>query len=219
MKTLTLLLVMVGLVPAFAQKKFAVSVHLAPIYGHNDSKIRLGGGPNQPPASEFIMESNGLSYQLGLSARYAFSPKWSIMTGIWAAHVVSSKLDVVQDGIPYSIRYTYSHPFSNSYQSPLLINYQVSTKRLSPYVSFGATFAYRRTSYVDLSGNGEFTPIKIGKPVVVTPLLGVGVLYNLTEHLTLIAQPTLQYNVESHSAYDYYHSYSLSLQTQLMYRF
>ncbi|MBN8824540.1 MULTISPECIES: outer membrane beta-barrel protein [unclassified Spirosoma] len=220
MKTLTFLLFMVGVAPAFAQGKWALSVHLAPTYTHNDSKITAGGGLNPPlPVSEFVIKSNGLSYSLGVSARYAFSPKWSVTTGIWASHIATSKTDLVQDGIPYTIRYTYNHPFSNFYSAPLLINYQVSTKRLSPYISLGTTFGFRRKSYVDLTGNGDYVAVKIGKPVVVTPLVGVGVLYNLTEHMTLIAQPTIQYDVESHSNYDYYHAYSLSLQTQLMYRF
>ncbi|GAB4027919.1 hypothetical protein [Spirosoma gilvum] len=216
MKTLLFLFFIVGVAPAFAQSRFAVSAQLAPVYAHADSKITAGGGA---PVSEFIINSNGLSYSLGINARYAFSPKWSITTGIWATHVATSKQDVVQDGNSYTVRYEYNHPFSNFYKAPLLINYQSSTKRLSPYFSLGATFDFRGTSYVDLSGNGEYTAVKFGKAVVVTPLVGIGALYNLTKHTALIVQPTLQYDIESRPAYTYYHSYQVSLQAQLLYRF
>jgi hypothetical protein len=221
MKTLTFLLVIGSMATAFGQHKFALSVQLAPIYTHADSKVifPFADPSTQLPTTEFRAVSNGLSYSLGVAARYAFSPKWSIGTGIWATHSAVGKSDFLQNGIPYTVRYQYNHPFNNFYKAPLLINYQSSTKRLSPYFSAGATFDFRGTSYVDINGNGELVPAKFGKAVVITPLLGVGVIYGLTEHLSLIAQPTIQYNIESHPSYSYFHAYQISLQTQLMYKF
>ena len=221
MKTLICLLLIGSVGTVFGQHKFALSIQLAPIYTHADSKVifPFADPATQFPTTEFSAVSNGLNYSLGVAARYAFSPKWSVGTGIWATHSAVGKSDYLQNGIPFTVRYQYNHPFTNLYKVPLLINYQSSTKRLSPYFSAGATFDFRGTSYVDLNGNGELTPIKFGKAMVITPLLGVGVIYDLSDRMSLIVQPTIQYNVESHPSYSYYHSYQLSLQTQLMYRF
>ncbi|AUD01129.1 outer membrane beta-barrel protein [Spirosoma pollinicola] len=221
MKTLTCLLLIASVNTAFGQHKFALSIQLAPICTHTNLKaiFPFADPATQSPNTEFSAVSNGLSYLVGVTARYAFSPKLSVGTGIWATHSATGKTNYVQNGFASSIRYKYNHPFTNLYKIPLIINYQSSTKRLSPYFSAGATFDLRGTSYVDLSGNGELIPIKVGKAVVITPLLGVGMTYNLSDHISLIVQPTIQYNIDSHPSYSYYHYYQLSLQNQLMYKF
>lgn len=220
-KTLTCLLMVSSMATVSGQQRFALSIQVAPIYTHADSKIvfPFADPATKSPTTDISVVSNGLNYSLGVGAHYAFSPKWSIATGIWATHAAVGKSSLVQNGIPYTVRYQYNHPFTNHYKAPLLIKYQASTKRLSPYFSAGATFDFRGTSYIDITGNGEFVPIKVGKAVVVTPLLGVGVIYSLTDHLSLSIQPTIQYNIDSHPTYSYYHSYQISLQTQLLYKF
>ena len=208
------------MVPALGQGRFALSVQLTPIYTHSDAKIvfPFADQVTQLSTTEFVAISNGLNYSLGITGRYSFSSKWSISTGIWANHALAAKSDFTQNGIPFTLRYHYNHPFTNSYRAPLLINYQSSIKRLSPYFSVGTTFDFRATSYVDLNGNGDLTPIKIGKAIVVTPFVGIGILYGLTEHMSLIAQPIIQYNVEPHSSYTYFHAYQVGVQTRLMYK-
>ena len=218
---LLLLLLTVGNpMAASGQSEFSLSVNLAPVYTHTDFSITF---PFTDPATQLPVQlaanSNGISYALGITGRYAFSRNWSVSTGVWATHTLSGKTTLVQNGIPATIRYTYSHPFTNWYKTPLLVNYQASDKQLSPYFSAGVTFDFRGTSYIDTQGNGEEVPIKIGKAVVVTPLLGLGAIYRLNEHFLVVAQPTIQYNLQSHSDYSYYHLYQLGLQTQLMYQF
>ena len=221
MKNLTFLLLVANIGHVFGQHKFALSIQLAPIYSHADSKVifPFADPATQLPTTEIRAVSNSLNYSLGVAARYAFSSKWSVGTGIWATHSAVSKSDYLQNGIPFTIRYQYNYPFTNLYKVPLLINYQSSTKRLSPYFSAGVTFDFRGISYVDVSGNGELLPIKFGKALVVTPLLGAGFIYGLTNHLSLIAQPTVQYSIAPHPTYSYAHSYQISLQNQLMYKF
>lgn len=139
---------MIGsLTTVFGQHKFALSIQLAPIYTHADAKISFPLA-NQSPTDELIAVSNGLKYSLGVTTRYAFSPKWSIGAGIWATHSAVGKEVYMQNGIPTTIRYQYKHPFTNLYKAPLLINYQSSTNRLSPYFSAGVTFDFRGTSYL-----------------------------------------------------------------------
>ena len=221
MKGLTYLLFIITTTTttAVGQRKIALSLQVAPIYGHDDSQIRTGGLPNQPPATQITAASNGLSYSVGLSLRYAFTPRWSLTSGLWATHTLTAKTNFVQDGVPYTFQYGYNHPLSHAYKAPLLVNYQVTTHRLSPYVSLGATFNFRATSYVDLSGSGEYVALKVGKPVVVIPYVGLGLVYQLSPHWSVLAQPAFQYNLQARPSYDYYHSYQVSWQTQVMYRF
>ncbi|GAB3788487.1 hypothetical protein GCM10028818_55140 [Spirosoma horti] len=156
---------------------------------------------------------------MGLSSRYSFSPKWSASAGIWATHVLSSTAYFDINGSSIRIPYHYSHPFTNAYKVPLSVNYQSSKNRLSPYFSIGASLDFRGVSYVDLAGNGQEVPVKLGKALIVTPLVGIGAIYRLNNHLLAVAQPTIQYNVQSHPTYSYYHSYQIGLQMQLMHQF
>lgn len=220
-KIVTGLFILASTGVAFSQPKLSLSLQLAPTYAHGDSRVifPFPDQATQLPTTELISVSNGLTYSVGVAARYGLTAKWSVSTGLWATHTVLTKADYSQNGIQFTIRYQYNHPFTNLYRAPLLIHYQSSTKRLSPYFSIGATFDFRGITYVDLSGNGELIPVKFGKALVVTPLVGAGLRYSLNKHLSLIAQPTLQYSVDPHPTYSYFHFYQLSLQTQLMYSF
>ncbi|QHV99016.1 PorT family protein [Spirosoma endbachense] len=205
----------------FGQSRFAVAVNLAPIYAHTDYKLDLPFPDlnTQLPTTVVTSASHALNYMLGLSARYSFSPKWSASTGIWATHGLDGTSHIDINGISTQLPYRYSHPFTNAYKVPLLVNYQSSTKRLSPYFSLGASLDFRSISYVDLDGTGEEVPVKFGKALAITPLIGIGAIYQLNNHLLLIAQPTMQYNLQDHSGYSYYHSYQIGLQMQLMHLF
>ncbi|QHV99410.1 PorT family protein [Spirosoma endbachense] len=205
----------------FGQTKFALSINLAPIYTHTDynSTLPFPDSNTQSPTTVVTSSSHGLNYMLGLSARYNFSPKWSASTGIWATHGLSGTTHFDINGISAQLPYRYSHPFTNAYKVPLLVNYESSTKRLSPYFSMGASLDFRSVSYVELEGNGQEVPVKFGKALIITPIIGVGAIYQLNNHLLIVAQPTIQYNVQSHPTYAYYHSYQIGLQMQLMHQF
>ena len=217
--TLAGLLIISGLIPVFGQSRFSVSFNLAPIYGHTDFKsiAPIPDPDTQSPTTEIVSNQRGVGYWFGLMGRYEFSPKWSASVGIRAGHGLSTTGYISLGSINIPLHYQYSHPFQNAYAIPLLLNYQSSTKRLSPYFSAGVTLNFRSASYVDI--NGEEVPVKFGKAITITPLAGAGIIYRLTQKLSLIAQPTIQYNVQSHPTYAYYHSYGLSLQTQLLYHF
>lgn len=211
-------LLVVNLLTAFGQNKFAFSVNIAPVYAHSDfSTVAPYSTPNSTVTlTKYAGNANGLNYSIGLMGWYNFSPKWSASVGIWATHPVTNKLNVTYNGVPSSMTYQYNHPFANLYKVPLLVNYQSSLKKLSPYFSAGVSFDFRGISYVDLNGNGEYVAVKFGKAVALTPLVGVGLIYGLTNHLSLLAQPTFQYDLQTRPSYDYYHLYQLSLQTQLI---
>ena len=216
---LTLIGVVSSLSSVFGQSRFSILLNVAPTYTHNATKqmITVADATSQLVPTEFITKSNSVGYSAGLMGRYALSTRWSASVGVWATQLTSTKGDFSFNGSQSSINYHNTHPFSFAYKIPLLINYQLSDKRLSPYFSAGVSLNFRAKSYVDL-GNGEEVAVTYGKPVVVTPLVGAGAIYRINGHLSIIAQPTIQYNLP-HSTYSYYRSYQLSLQTQVMYNF
>ena len=206
------------LIMAQAQSRFLFSINLAPVFSHADYSVSLPlpDPATQLPTTEFSTVTNGLNYSIGLMGWYNFSPKWSVSTGVFANHAITSTTKFIQNGQEGVINYRYNHPFSHTFKTPLQLNFRPSPKQLSPYFSLGTTFDFRGTSYVDIFGNGEYVPVKFGKAVVATPLLGAGISYQINNRLSLIAQPTIQYNLQDHSTYNYYHAYQLSLQTHLV---
>lgn len=170
MKTWTFLCITGLLFPGtieltFGQTNFALSINLAPIYAHTDynSTLPFPDANTQSPTTVVTSSSHGINYMLGLSARYSFSPKWSASTGIWATHGLSGTTHFDVNGISALIPYHYSHPLTNAYKVPLWVNFQSSTKRLSPYFSMGASLDFRSVSYVDLNGMERKYPLNLGK--------------------------------------------------------
>ncbi|MCX6218532.1 hypothetical protein [Spirosoma sp.] len=209
-------LLLINLQNSFGQSKFSVSVNLAPVYTHTDFSLPVPL-PNSPVVlTEYAGRAYGLHYSVGLMGWYHFSSKWSASAGIWATHQAIGKTNITYNGVASSTTYQYNHPFNNYYKVPVQINYQPAQKKLSPYFSAGVSFDLRGTSYVDLFGDGTYTAVKFGKPVVVTPLVGVGLIYQLTNRLSLLTQPTFQYDLQARPANNYYHAYQVSLQTQLI---
>lgn len=217
---LTLMLIVGIHLPSLGQRKFSLSVSMAPIYGHSDAKlvVPIADPATQSPSTEVVTNAHSVGYSFGLMGRYDFSEKWSVSTGLWATNSLTSTIDASENGSPSTLTYTNRHPLTFVYKIPLLINYRPLTTRLSPYLSAGASGDIRSKSYVIL-GNGEEIPVSFGKAMVVTPLLGLGGSYRFNDRLSLIVQPTIQYDVQSRPSYEYFHIYQLSLQTQLMYHF
>ncbi|QDK80905.1 outer membrane beta-barrel protein [Spirosoma sp. KCTC 42546] len=206
--------------PAFGQRKFSLAVSLGYSQSHSDYKsiVPIPDPITQLSPTELVASSNGKGYGFGLLVRYAFSPKWSVNAGIAAGQSLSAKGYFSQNGTRISVNYTNTHRNEFAYSIPVQINYQSSTKRLSPYFSVGASLGFRAKSYVDL-GNGQEVAVKFGEPVTITPGVGVGVIYRLNEHYSLLVQPGFSYNVQAHPTYVYYHAYSVGLSTQLLYTF
>lgn len=211
---------MSALGPVFGQSKFSVALRAGYSYGHSDSKqiAPIPDPVTQASSSEVVTSSHSTGYSFGLVVRYAFSPKWSVNAGISAGQALATKGYFSQNGNEIPVSYTNTHRDEFAYSIPIQVNYQSTTKRLSPYFTVGAALGFRAKSYVDL-GNGQEVAVKIGKPVTITPGVGIGVIYRLNEHYSLIAQPGFSYNVQDHSNYVYYHAYSVGLNAQIMYNF
>lgn len=209
-----------GINPILGQSRFSVSFNIAPIYGHSAYKaiLPLSIDPAYP-TTEVISRSHSLGYSFGLLGHYNFSPKWSLSAGVWATSFLSTDGEFSTNGTSVLISLPNHHPFRYGYRIPVLLNYQPSSKRISPYFSLGTSANFRQTSYVYI--NGQEIPIKTGKAIVNGPLIvGAGAIFNLKEHTSLVIQPLLEYNLKAKpSDYIYSHSYSLSLQVQLRHHF
>ncbi|MVM36602.1 outer membrane beta-barrel protein [Spirosoma sp. HMF3257] len=209
-----------GLSPVFGQSKFSVALRVGYSYGHTDSKLIVPiPDPNtQLSSTEIVTSLHNTGYAVGLLVRYAFSPKWSVNAGITASQTLSAKGYYSENRNEIPFNYTNTHRNEFAYGVPLQINYQSSTRRISPYFSAGVSLGFRAKSYVDF-GNGQEVAVKLGKPVTITPGVGIGAIYRLNERCSLIVQPGFSYNLDAHSTYVYYHAYSVGLSAQLLYNF
>lgn len=104
---------------------------------------------------------------------------------------------------------------NHQFQVPLLVQYQLTDKRLTPY--FSAGLMLEKTKYYVLSQRSPAQSIVlIDAPTdpQLKYLLGAGMRYQFNEQLAGTMQPTFVCGTRSGT-----HSYQLSLQTQLMFQF
>lgn len=177
-------------------------VSIAPSYWFNYNpysyqiNFTYNGSTTQTPASGYDLVSS-----FGLTTRYHFTPKWDVSVGIFyyrnTNHIKSPQG-------PYG-EFT---PFtSQGWQLPVLVNYRLTDRRLSPYFSTGAIFTRNRT----------FTE----RPITTDGVLGVGLNYRIDSGLSLLLQPTGSYSFYRPASnpsltLTHYNSYSLGLQVQLI---
>lgn len=144
------------------------------------------------------LSGHTIASSVGLTARYHFKPKWDLSVGL-LYNSNSSHLKTPQsDDIQLTSRYI---------QLPILVNYRLSDRPLSAYISAGA-FLSKSKTFSD-------------EPVKSNALIGVGLDYRLNSKLSLLLQPTasyLLYKPASNTLFQYnnYNSYSFGLQTQLI---
>ncbi|AUD04095.1 porin family protein [Spirosoma pollinicola] len=187
--------------PSVAQSRFS----LAPAYWFNynpyssKTTYTYNGSPTQILASGHSIISS-----FGLTARYRFNPRWDVSVGALYyrdANHNKSPLGPYGELAPF---------ISKGWQLPLLVNFRLTDRRLSPYFSTGIIFARSNT----------FT----ARPVTTDGIVGVGLIYRFDAGLSLLVQPTASYGFyrpSSDAVYTLtqYSSYSLGLQTQLIWSF
>jgi hypothetical protein len=178
---------------------------IAPAYGYNLGYEQFTYQSNDKEFLQFTENTKGSS--AGLTTHYAISPQWDVSVGIHGVFLASTALyHYNQTNHTFAIQGTHSYV-----QLPVLINYRLSQKRLTPYFSGGALFSNRamRANSVGINTSVQ---------------AGIGIDYQLSPKLSLLIQPTGSYLLtrpkdNATSEYNPYHSYIVSLQTQLMWRF
>lgn len=195
------LLLSLGLITVSTSLLLAQSrVSIAPTYWYSYAtysyQVRSTSGSEGP----FTGHSAGSS--VGLTARYHFNPKWDMSVGLlynWDSIIWDSSLSSLN--LPKIT--------TEAIQLPVLVNYRLTARRLSPYFSAGA-FLYKSK-----------TP---KEPIKVNGILGVGLDYRLNSGLSLLIQPKASYLFfrpakDALPEITNFVSYNLGIQAQLIWHF
>lgn len=202
-------LIFAGFVLSFskvlAQSKFALSATVAPFYTHykTNNIVIL---PDKNGVLYSYMDKSKGSWRgswFGLNGRYSFSSKWSASTGLWFNKSIAN-------GGNTNAR---SHNFS----IPVMVNFQTSARKLSPYFSAGALWNFETTTHLDIADVAQSLVFKSGDRTFKTSMMaGAGGIYNFSKHLSVIGQPTFSYIIPP-SGYNA-RTYQLSFNVQLLYK-
>jgi hypothetical protein len=201
MKSLLLFLAVFGASNAYLSAQSRVSV--APTYWFNDNAysyqvdVSLVG-----PTSRINVDEHNQTSSFGLSAHYQFAPKWDASVGALYYRGKANLIVLSDQGdrIPYT---------QEGWQVPVLVNYQLTEGRLSPYFSIGALWA----KAAKLAGGSK-----------TSGLVGIGLNYRFSSALSLLLQPTASYSFKRPSntsvlQFSNYTNYTLGVQTQLNWHF
>ena len=205
-----------------AQSRFSLSVTGGPVVNHASARYNIllpdtsPGLGGQTIVTTVDNQSTQGGYSIGLSAIYAFTPHWSISTGFWYNQLSMNGTN------PFDGGNTPARIISRNFQVPLLINYRLTSNRLSPYFSLGSLANFRRSTIFrsETSTGPEEGRVLFGKSAAdYRAVVGAGVVYQLNKHLSLIAQPLLIWRFKPAGDYERYVAYQVNGQIQLMYSF
>lgn len=128
-------------IPAVGQSRFSLSVNAAPVwsFANTSATFLVPDGNGGFENFNFATKGRAFNYQFGLLCRYHLSPHWSVATGLWGIREVSSTVDLTQNGQTVTINSPLSRQVFLDYKVPVLINFQPLLRRLSPYLTLGAT--------------------------------------------------------------------------------
>lgn len=205
---------------AFGQHRVSVQATVAPalvrtnynrtyLYPDSDGQIV------EPVFLAGVVSAAG--YTAGLTTHYAYAPGWSVAAGVWynQATLRQARPGAAGGGLT-AIR-------SRTVRIPLLLSYQPSTRRLSPYFSLGLLLDFPMASRVIVTRDGQPTQhlrLSADAGPVFQPMLGAGGRYRLARRWALIVQPVWTYNLGRFGgAQTYNSSYEWSILAQLSYSF
>lgn len=188
------------IIPLSAQTRFSIAPTLGFMWGQDEYQLQQAG----TDFSHYSATNKGLS--VGVTGRYYVSTKLDVSIGL-ALNALSVNAQQ-QYNQPYQ---TMGVKLTTGYaQVPVLIDYRLLSKRLSPYVSLGASFS----NYNRIASKGA---------IYTSALVGIGVDYRLGSKLSLLVQPTGSYLLkqapnDAYNTFSPYHSYLVGLQIQLIWR-
>ncbi|MCK8496127.1 hypothetical protein M0L20_29945 [Spirosoma sp. RP8] len=202
MKSLLLFLAVFGPSTTYLSAQSRISIAPTYWYNYNSNSYQADVaflGSN----SRINVDEHNLTSSFGLSAHYQFAPKWDASVG--ALYYRGKANLIILSGQGERIPYT-----QEGWQVPVLVNYQLTSSRLSPYFSIGALFAKSTT----------ITSGSIGT----SGLVGAGLSYRFSSALSLLLQPTASYSfnrpgINEVVQFSNFINYTLGVQTQLSWYF
>lgn len=183
-----------------AQKRMSI----APTYwyDYNPSSyqvsLNFSGLPSQSEGTGRTTVSS-----VGLTASYHFTSQWNLSLGVLYSR---NTIHIQSPQGPFGESPSFT---SKGVRIPALLNYRLTTRQLSPYVSAGAIFTKDNTYEDAIKTDG---------------MIGVGLDYRFSSALSLLLQPNAIYSFSSPINGSSYHltnyrSYTLGIQTQLIWHF
>ncbi|MEZ0543098.1 outer membrane beta-barrel protein [Fibrella arboris] len=111
-------------------------VSIAPAYWLNATKTSYQVDVLNPNGSRTLIPADIRSTvsSVGLTARYHVTPKWDVSVGALYYRNTARTANWQGPGEPISFT-------SEGWQLPVLVNYRLTARRLSPYFSAGVVFA------------------------------------------------------------------------------
>lgn len=208
--------------PVLGQSKFSVGIVAAPTFNYVNTELthNLPGENGSLIPVDFHSKSSGYGYSVGVLAKYGFSSRLSVATGLLLNNVnyreptVTTSPDLNALPLPYDFQLYTPTSTTRSLQVPLLINYRTSSKRLSPYLSAGALTTLYSTTIFEGNQGSDNTIEKIQ----FHPTLAAGIDYRINERFSLIVQPTFVYYLP-YKKVIVYKNYQLGSQGQVVYHF
>lgn len=203
--------------------KISLSVSYSPIYSSSFHSRNFTVPPSQGQSINpvFTKSSTSSGYSFGLSAHYAFAPRWSATTGLWVNNFTKAEstflFNTNTNGVITSPN-AGTRVSARTYQVPLLANYRTSDKQLAAYFSAGVLVSLppTATDYL-ISQNDDYALVR-GRRAEVLPMIGAGLSYQLSNRFSFLVQPTLMLEFPPNE-YILYTAYRAGLLTQLKYTF
>ncbi|WP_420151061.1 outer membrane beta-barrel protein [Spirosoma sp.] len=202
---------------ASAQTRFSVAITASPAYAHFNTSLNLlvpdGNGQIQP--INLSNKSSSAGFLTGFMMHYAFTPRWSVSSGLWYNRLGADGINpFVPGNFPARI-------ISQNLQIPLLVNLRLNSRRLSPYFSLGslANFPQSTLYRSETNAGTDKTSIRFNTPADFRAVVGAGVSYQLAQHWSLLFQPQLVWHFQPKGDYERFIAYQLNGHFQLMYSF
>ena len=204
---------------AFGQRTISVSATVAPtLVRTNYNRTFLYPDSDGQVVEPIFLAgtTHAVGYSAGLTAYYTYGPGWSVAAGIWYGQAALRQARPVAGDGTTAIR-------SRALRLPLLLNYQPSTRRLSPYFSLGLLLDFSLASRVVVTRPGLPTQrlrLRTEAGPVFKPTLGAGGRYRLNNRFALIVQPVWVYTLGRFGGEQTTNlSYEVSVLTQVTYQF
>ncbi len=205
---------------AFGQSrgKLSVTATLSPTYRHVAYRPQFLFPESDGQIVEPVFVAGNRwtpGFTTGLTAHYEYAPGWSVESGFWFQQTGLRQTRPGNDGT--------TRVMNRIVRIPLLLNFQSSQNRLSPYFSLGL--------FTDLPLMGRTIVNRTDQPTQRLRLqndkgpyfhivAGAGVIYRINERYRVILQPQYAYDLGRFGGYRTHNpAFGLTLLTQVLYTF